>query len=79
MSQLGIVLIYLFFARLVGRSPKTYSYDADSLKLIYKAAGGEQKVYMEQRSNGKAIFSGNGKQQWLSNMVCCVQILFCAL
>jgi len=56
---MNMLLVY----RLTGRAPKSYTYDADGLRLIYKAVGSEQKVYMEPSSNGTAIAAGNGRRQ----------------
>jgi len=58
--------------RLIGRAPKSYSYDTDGLRLIYKAVGSEQKVYMEPSSNGTAISAGNGRRQ--NNLVGCLML-----
>jgi len=61
--------------RLTDRAPKSYAYDADGLRLVYRAVGSEQKVYMEPSSNGAAISASNGRRQ--NNMVgscvkCCL-------
>ena len=49
--------------RLTGRAPKSYTYDTDGLRLVYKAVGTEQKVYMEPSSNGNAISAGKDRRQ----------------
>jgi len=53
--------------RLIGRATKSYTYDTDGLRLVYKAVGTEQKVYMEPSSNGAAISASNVRRQ--NNMV----------
>jgi len=49
--------------RLMGRAPKSYTYDTDGLRLVYRAVGSEQKVYMEPSSNGTAIAASNSRRQ----------------
>jgi len=48
---------------LIGRAPKSYTYDADGLRLIYRAVGSEQKVYMEPSNNGTVMSASNGRRQ----------------
>jgi len=47
----------------MGRATKSYTYDADGLRLVYRAVGSEQKVYMEPSSNGTAVTARNGRRQ----------------
>ena len=58
----------------MGRAAKSYTYDSGAVRLVYKAAGSEQKVYMEASSNGTAVAASNSRRQ--QNLV---GILFCML
>ena len=53
----------LFILRLMGRAAKSYTYDTDGVRLVYKAVGSEQKVYMEPSSNGTAVAASSGRRQ----------------
>jgi len=49
--------------RLMNRAAKSYTYDTDGVRLVYRAVGSEQKVYMEPSSNGTAVTARNGRRQ----------------
>jgi len=57
------VQLSLYICRLMGRAAKSYTYDTDSHRLVYKAVGSEQKVYMEASRNGTAVAASNGPRQ----------------